>query len=93
MNNFIRWISPSGWLGWIVLSMMDTNAQQRTLLNIVISSGGALVVGGVLTQFVTHAPISQHNFNIQTMAIALLGAVILRAVRQFPAARHAVRQD
>ena len=45
MLNFIIWIIVGGVLGWLASLVMRTDAQQGTLLNIIVGIVGALVVG------------------------------------------------
>ena len=83
MINFIVWIILGGVLGWIASMIMGTNAQQGTLMNIVVGIVGAFVAGWLLTPLFGIATINQNNFSIAAMAVSLLGAVILLAVLNF----------
>ena len=83
MINFIVWIILGGVLGWIASMLMGTNAQQGTLMNIVVGIVGAFVAGWLLTPLFGIATINQNNFSIAAMAVSLLGAVILLAVLNF----------
>lgn len=80
MINFIVWIIVGGLLGWIASMIMGTNAQQGTLMNIVVGIVGAFVAGWVLTPFFGIATINQNNFSMAAMGVSLLGAVILLAI-------------
>ena len=80
MINFIVWIIVGGVLGWIASMIMGTNAQQGTLMNIVVGIVGAFLAALVLTPLLGIATINQNNFSIQAMGVSLLGAVILLAV-------------
>ena len=80
MINFIVWIILGGVLGWIASMLMGTNAQQGTLMNIVVGIVGAFVAGWLLTPLFGIATINQNNFSIAAMAVSLLGAVILLAL-------------
>jgi uncharacterized membrane protein YeaQ/YmgE (transglycosylase-associated protein family) len=46
MINFIVWIILGGVLGWIASMIMGTNAQQGTLMNIVVGIVGAFLAVG-----------------------------------------------
>ena len=83
MINFIVWIILGGVLGWIASMIMGTNAQQGTLMNIVVGIVGALIAGWVLTPLFGISTINQSNFSIAAMGISLLGAVILLAILNF----------
>ena len=83
MINFIIWIIVGGVLGWVASMMMRTDAQQGTLMNIVVGIVGAFIAGLVLTPLFGIATINQNVFSIQAMLVSLLGAVILLAVVNF----------
>lgn len=80
MINFIVWIILGGVLGWIASMIMGTNAQQGTLMNIVVGIVGAFLAGWMLTPLFGISTINQNNFSIAAMGVSLLGAVILLAV-------------
>ena len=83
MINFIVWIIVGGVLGWVASIMMRTDAQQGTLMNIIVGIVGAFIAGLVLTPLFGIATINQSVFSIQAMLVSLLGAVILLAVLNF----------
>ena len=83
MINFIVWIILGGVLGWIASMIMGTNAQQGTLMNIVVGIVGAFLAGWILTPLLGIATINQNNFSIPALGISLLGAVILLAIVRF----------
>ncbi len=83
MINFIVWIILGGLLGWIASMIMGTNAQQGTLMNIVVGVVGAFLAGWVLTPLLGIATINQNNFSIPALGVSLLGAVILLAIVRF----------
>ena len=80
MINFLVWIILGGVLGWLASMIMHTNAQQGTLMNIVVGIVGSFVAGWVLTPLLGISTINQSNFSIPALAVSLLGAVILLAV-------------
>jgi len=80
MINFIVWIILGGILGWIASMIMRTDAQQGTLLNIVVGIIGAFVAGLVLTPLFGVGTINQNNFSLASLLVSLLGAVILLAI-------------
>jgi len=80
MINFIVWIILGGILGWIASMIMHTNAQQGTLMNIIVGIVGAFLAGMFLSPLFGVATINQNNFSIASLLVSLLGAVILLAV-------------
>lgn len=80
MINFIIWIILGGILGWIASMIMRTDAQQGTLLNIVVGIVGAFLAGMFLSPLFGVATINQNNFSIASLLVSLLGAVILLAI-------------
>lgn len=83
MINFIIWIIVGGLLGWVASMIMRTDAQQGTLMNIVIGIVGAFIAGMFLSPFFGVSTINQNNFSVAAMLVSLLGAVILLAVLNF----------
>lgn len=80
MINFIIWIIVGGILGWIASMIMRTDAQQGTLLNIVVGIIGAFVAGLVLTPLFGIGTINQNNFSIASLLVSLLGAIVLLGI-------------
>ncbi len=80
MLNFIIWIIVGGVLGWLASLVMRTDAQQGTLLNIIVGIVGALVAGWLLSPLFGIGTINQGNFSLPALLISLLGAIILLAV-------------
>jgi len=80
MINFLIWIILGGILGWIASMIMRTDAQQGTLLNIIVGIVGAFLAGMFLSPLFGVATINQNNFSIPSLLVSLLGAVILLAI-------------
>lgn len=78
--NFIVWIVVGGILGWLASIIMKTDAQQGTLLNIVVGIVGAMVGGWLLAPLFGTGTINQNDFSISALLVSLLGAVILLAI-------------
>lgn len=72
----ILWIIFGAFVGWIASLIMKTDAQQGTILNIVVGIVGA-VIGGWITSFFGESSVT--GFNIYSFLVALLGAVVLIA--------------
>lgn len=80
MINFLIWIILGGILGWIASMIMRTDAQQGTLLNIIVGIVGAFLAGMFLSPLFGVATINQNNFSLPSLLVSLLGAVILLAI-------------
>ena len=80
MVNFIIWIIVGGLIGWVASLVMRTDAQQGTLLNIVVGIVGAFLAGLVLTPLFNIGNINDGNFSLPSLLISLLGAIILLAI-------------
>ena len=76
MINLIVWLVAGAVIGWIASMVMHTDAQQGTLLNIVVGVVGALIAGLLLNQ----PTINQSVFDLNALVISLIGAIILLAV-------------
>jgi uncharacterized membrane protein YeaQ/YmgE (transglycosylase-associated protein family) len=76
MINLIIWLVAGAAIGWLASMVMHTNAQQGTILNIVVGVIGALI-GGFLFGSST---INQNVFNVTTLLVSLVGAVVLLAI-------------
>ena len=75
MVGFVVWLIVGGIVGWLASLIMRTDAQQGTLLNIVVGIVGAFIAGlifggGTINQTIT----------VTSVLISLVGAVILLAV-------------
>ena len=80
MINFLIWIIVGGILGWIASMIMRTDAQQGTLLNIIVGIIGALLAGAILSPLLGVGTINQGNFSLSALLVSLLGAVILLGI-------------
>lgn len=75
--SFIAWIILGLVAGWIASIVMKTDASQGPLLDIVLGIVGA-VVGGFVFNFFGAAGVT--GFNLYSLAVATVGAIILIAV-------------
>ncbi len=73
----ILWIIFGGLVGWVASMIMNTNAQQGLILNIVVGIIGALL-GGWIMSLLGFGDVN--GFNLYSFLVALLGAVILIAI-------------
>ena len=78
--NFLIWIVVGGLLGWLASKMMNTDAQQGVMLNIVVGIVGALLAGFLLAPLFGVGTINTGDFSAPGLLISLLGAVILLAI-------------
>jgi uncharacterized membrane protein YeaQ/YmgE (transglycosylase-associated protein family) len=77
MIDILIWIVVGGVIGWIASMLMRTDGQQGMLLNIVVGIVGAVIAGWLISPLVGGSTINQGNFSVQSLAISLLGAVVL----------------
>lgn len=69
-----------GLLGWVASMIMRTDGQQGVFLNIVIGIVGAVLSGYFVTPFLGGAPITTGSFDMKSLVVSLLGALILLAI-------------
>lgn len=80
MIGFIVWIIVGAILGWIASMIMRTDAQQGTLLNIIVGIVGAVLAGWLLSPLLGTGTINQGDFSITSLVVSLIGAVILLGI-------------
>lgn len=78
--NFIIWLVIGGVVGWVASLLMKTDGQQGILLNVVVGIVGAFLGGFLLAPMFGTGTINQNDFSIGSLAVSLLGAVILLAI-------------
>ena len=69
-----------GILGWLASIVMRTDAQQGILLNIVVGIVGAILGGLLLAPLIGGTSITSGNFDVKSLLVSFLGAVILLAI-------------
>ena len=69
-----------GIIGWLASIVMRTDAQQGVFLNVVVGIVGALIAGVLLTPLLGGAPITSGSFDVLSLVVSFLGAVILLAI-------------
>ncbi len=74
---FILWIIFGALVGWIASLIMNTDAEQGSLLNIVVGVIGAVIGGWIMTSF---GQAGTTGFNLYSFLVALLGAIVLIAI-------------
>ncbi len=83
----LSWIIVGGLAGWIASMIMKTDAQMGIFANIVVGIVGALIGGFVVGMFGVPDPVN--GFNIASILVATLGAVILLGVARLFQGRRA----
>lgn len=73
----IMWIIFGALAGWIASMIMKTNEEQGAVANIVIGIIGA-VIGGFIFNLLGGSDVN--GFNIYSLIVAIVGAVILIAI-------------
>ena len=69
-----------GLIGWVASMIMRTDGQQGIFLNIVIGIVGAVLSGYFVTPYLGGAPITTGSFDLKSLVVSLLGALILLAI-------------
>lgn len=75
--NIIIWIIFGALVGWVASKIMNTDAEQGPIANIVVGIIGAFI-GGFVMQSLGGNEVT--GFNISSLLVALLGAVILLGI-------------
>ena len=78
--NFLIWLIVGGVIGWIASLVMKTDHQQGIVLNIVVGIVGAVLGGWFISPLVGVPTINQDAFNMASLAVSLLGAILLLAI-------------
>jgi uncharacterized membrane protein YeaQ/YmgE (transglycosylase-associated protein family) len=79
MNTIIMLI-VGGILGWLASIVMRTDGQQGLFLNVVVGVVGALLAGYLLTPFFGGSPITTGAFDIKSLFVSFLGALVLLGI-------------
>jgi uncharacterized membrane protein YeaQ/YmgE (transglycosylase-associated protein family) len=69
-----------GVLGWLASIVMRTNGQQGIILNIVVGIVGSFLAGYLITPLIGGAPITAGAFDLKSLFVSFLGAVVLLAI-------------
>ncbi|HEY0446947.1 MAG TPA: GlsB/YeaQ/YmgE family stress response membrane protein [Allosphingosinicella sp.] len=78
--NLIIALIIGGIIGWLASIVMRTDAQQGILLNIVVGIIGSLLGGLLLGPLLGGGNLLSGSFDVRTLIVALLGAIILLAI-------------
>jgi uncharacterized membrane protein YeaQ/YmgE (transglycosylase-associated protein family) len=77
---FIFMLVVGGVLGWLASLVMRTDGQQGILMNVVVGVVGAVLAGYLLTPFLGGAPITAGAFDVKSLFVSFLGAVVLLGI-------------
>jgi uncharacterized membrane protein YeaQ/YmgE (transglycosylase-associated protein family) len=80
MTNLIVYLIVGGVIGWLASVLLRTDAQQGTLMNIVVGILGAFIAGAVLSPVLGVGTINDSGFAMPALAVSLMGAIILLAI-------------
>lgn len=83
----ILWLIFGALAGWIASLIMGTNRSQGLLLDIVMGILGALI-GGFLASNLLGRGVSNNPFDIVSLVIAVIGAIILTVIVRAVAGRR-----
>jgi uncharacterized membrane protein YeaQ/YmgE (transglycosylase-associated protein family) len=78
--NIIVWLVVGGLIGWVASRIMNTDAQQGIVLNVVVGVVGAMLGGFLIAPMLGHGTINQNDFSVIGLVVSLIGAVILLAI-------------
>jgi len=78
--NIIIWLVIGGLVGWVASKVMNTDAQQGIILNVVVGIVGALLGGWLLSPLVGASTINQGNFSVAGLLVSFGGAIALLAI-------------
>jgi uncharacterized membrane protein YeaQ/YmgE (transglycosylase-associated protein family) len=76
MINLIVWLLIGALIGWLASMVMRTDAQQGSLLNIIVGIVGAMI-GGFLLGGPT---INSNALNMTALLVSFVGAIILLGI-------------
>lgn len=78
--NIIIWLVVGGLIGWIASKIMNTDAQQGIILNVVVGIIGAMLGGFLIAPLLGAGTINTNDFSLMGLVVSLIGAIILLAI-------------
>jgi len=78
--NIVIWLIVGGLIGWIASRIMNTDAQQGVVLNVVVGIIGAVLGGFLIGPLLGQGTINNNDFSVMGLVVSLIGAVILLAI-------------
>ena len=81
MINFILWLVFGALVGWLASLVMRTDAQQGSLMNIIVGIVGAFIGGLVFSLLgLGGSNINSSDFSLGALLVSFVGAVILLGI-------------
>jgi len=81
MINFILWLVFGALVGWLASLVMRTDAQQGTLMNIIVGIVGAFLGGLIFNLLgIGGANINNSDFSLTSLIVSFIGAVVLLGI-------------
>ena len=81
MINFILWLLFGALVGWLASMVMKTDAQQGTILNIVVGIIGAFLGGLIFSMLgIGGSNINNSDFSLSALVVSFIGAVVLLGI-------------
>jgi uncharacterized membrane protein YeaQ/YmgE (transglycosylase-associated protein family) len=74
--SIILWIILGAVAGWLASMIMGNNARQGWLGNIIVGIVGA-IVGGWLLSFLLPGQVDVSGFNLPSLLVAVIGAIVV----------------
>ena len=81
--DFILALVMGGVIGWLASKVMNTDAQQGIFLNIIVGCVGSILGRLILGPFIGATGLRDGAFDIKSLVVAFIGAVILLGVINF----------
>jgi uncharacterized membrane protein YeaQ/YmgE (transglycosylase-associated protein family) len=88
--SILGWLIFGGLVGWIASKIMDTDAEQGVMLNIIVGIVGA-VLGGFLWGMLAHDPDPYRFWNIGSWVTAIIGSSLLLWLLSFMRGQNKTR--
>jgi len=78
--NIVIWLIVGGLIGWLASKIMNTDAQQGVVLNVIVGIIGAMVGGFLVGPMLGQGTINTNDFSLMGLVVSLIGAVVLLAI-------------
>jgi len=78
--NVIIWLVAGALVGWVASMVMNTDALQGILLNVVVGVAGAFLGGWIFSPLFGGATINQDDLSVVGLLVSLAGAILLLAI-------------